>query len=134
MTHDERAIRNLVDAWLSASLAGDLPAVLNLMTDDVVFMVPGRPPFGKAEFAAASEGMRNIRIEGKSDVQEILIFGDHACLRTHIRMTATPPDGGAPVCRSGYALSILRKEGDGKWRLARDANLLTVERSTSEPR
>jgi uncharacterized protein (TIGR02246 family) len=134
MTHDERAIRDLVDTWLSASLAGNLPTVLNLMTDDVVFMVPGRPPFGKAEFAAASEGMQNIRIEAKNDIQEILIFGDHACLRTHIRMMATPSDGGARVCRSGYTLSILRKEGDGQWRLARDANLLTAEQSMPEPR
>jgi ketosteroid isomerase-like protein len=31
---------------------GDVPALLALMTDDVVFVTPGRPPFGKAEFAA----------------------------------------------------------------------------------
>jgi ketosteroid isomerase-like protein len=35
----------------------------------------------------------------------------------------TPPDGN-PIHRSGYTLTILRKEADGKWRLARDANLL----------
>lgn len=40
MTDDECAIRNLVDTWLSASKAGDLPTVLNLMSDDAVFMVP----------------------------------------------------------------------------------------------
>jgi ketosteroid isomerase-like protein len=34
---------------------------------------------------------------------------------------------GAPVRRSGYTLTILRKERDGRWRLARDANLLTAE-------
>jgi ketosteroid isomerase-like protein len=26
--------------------------------------------------------------------------------------------------RSGYTLSILRKEADGKWRLWRDANMM----------
>jgi ketosteroid isomerase-like protein len=35
----------------------------------------------------------------------------------------TPP-GGKPVRRAGYTLTILRKEPDGRWRLARDANLL----------
>jgi ketosteroid isomerase-like protein len=37
----------------------------------------------------------------------------------------TPPDGGTPVRRSGYTLSVLRKNADGQWVLARDANLLT---------
>jgi ketosteroid isomerase-like protein len=27
--------------------------------------------------------------------------------------------------RAGYTLSILKKGGDGKWRLARDANLVS---------
>jgi uncharacterized protein (TIGR02246 family) len=44
MTDDEQAIRNLVDTWIAATGAGDLSTVLSLMTDDVVFMVPGRPP------------------------------------------------------------------------------------------
>jgi uncharacterized protein (TIGR02246 family) len=47
MTEDERAIRELVDTWLAASKAGDLATVLSLMTDDVIFMVPGRKPSAK---------------------------------------------------------------------------------------
>jgi len=44
MTEDERTIRDLVATWMAASQAGDLAAVLRLMADDVVFMVPGREP------------------------------------------------------------------------------------------
>jgi len=40
-------------------------------------------------------------------------------------MQMTPP-GGEAVRRAGYTLTLLRKEADGRWRLARDANLLTV--------
>jgi ketosteroid isomerase-like protein len=36
----------------------------------------------------------------------------------------TPP-GGDPQHRAGDTLTILRKEADGRWRLARDANLLS---------
>jgi uncharacterized protein (TIGR02246 family) len=126
MTEDERAIRELVDTWLAASKAGDLATVLNLMTDDVIFMVPGRKPFGKEAFAAASEGMKNLRIEGTSAIEEIQVLGDWAYLRNYIEMTVSPPDG-KPVRRSGYTLTILRKEHDGRWRLARDANLLAAE-------
>jgi uncharacterized protein (TIGR02246 family) len=42
MTDDEAAIRQVVETWMVASRKGDLETVLALMTDDVVFMVPGR--------------------------------------------------------------------------------------------
>jgi ketosteroid isomerase-like protein len=42
-------------------------------------------------------------------------------------VTITPLAGGQPLRRSGATLSIYRREADGRWRLARDANLLTVE-------
>jgi uncharacterized protein (TIGR02246 family) len=66
MSDDERAIRTLVESWMEASRAGDLETVLSLMADDVVFMVPGQKPFGKAAFKATSEGMKNVQIEGKA--------------------------------------------------------------------
>jgi uncharacterized protein (TIGR02246 family) len=119
---DETAIRKLVDTWLAASKAGDIATVLSLMSDDVVFMVPGREPFGKEAFAAASDAMKKVRIEGKSEVREIRVLGDWAYLRNHIEMTMTP-ESGELVKRSGYTLTILRKES-GQWRLARDANLI----------
>jgi uncharacterized protein (TIGR02246 family) len=125
MTDDERAIRDLVETWMAASKAGDLPTVLGLMADDAVFMVPGRDPFGKAEFAAASEGLNNVRVEGSSDIQELQVVGDWAYLRNYLAVTMTP-DGGSPVRRSGHTLTILRKEPNGKWVLARDANLMTL--------
>ena len=61
MSEDERAIRELVATWMAASRAGDLDTVLGLMTEDVVFMVPGREPFGKEAFAAQSRGMGRRR-------------------------------------------------------------------------
>jgi uncharacterized protein (TIGR02246 family) len=47
MSEDERAIREVVATWMRASKAGDVETLLDLMTDDVIFMAPGRPPFGK---------------------------------------------------------------------------------------
>jgi uncharacterized protein (TIGR02246 family) len=124
MTDDERAIRELVATWMAASQAGDVATVLGLMADDVVFMVPGREPFGKEAFAAASQSMKDIRFQGSYDIREIKVLGDWAYLRNYITLTITPP-GGEPVRRAGYTLSILRKEPSGKWVLARDANLVT---------
>ncbi len=52
MQDDEQEIRNLVSTWMTATKAGDVETVLSLMSDDVVFLVPGRPPMRKADFAA----------------------------------------------------------------------------------
>ena len=46
-------------------------------------------------------------------------------MRTHINVTMTPPDG-PPLHRAGYTLTILRKEPDGRWVVAHDANLLSA--------
>jgi uncharacterized protein (TIGR02246 family) len=119
---DEAAIRNLVDTWLAASKAGDIATVLSLMTDDVVFMVPGREPFGKEAFAAASDAMKNVRMEGTSEIRELKVLGDWAYIRNYLEITITPK-GGERVKRSGWTLTVLRKEA-GRWRLARDANLV----------
>src|SRR6266568_1546688 len=61
MSDDERAIRELMASWMTASSAGDVPKVLSLIADDAVFLVPSRPPFGKQEFATASRAMRDVR-------------------------------------------------------------------------
>ncbi|WP_221412473.1 SgcJ/EcaC family oxidoreductase, partial [Peribacillus simplex] len=73
MTDDERAIRNVVETWLAASKAGDLPTVLSLMTDDVLFLTPGQAPFGKEAFAAMSNGMKDVQVDGTSDIQEVQV-------------------------------------------------------------
>jgi uncharacterized protein (TIGR02246 family) len=126
MNADERAIRELITKWMVASEAGDLDTVLGLMTDDVVFMVPGRAPFGKDVFADAARKMKDVRMQGTTDIKEIEVLGDWAWVRNHITVTMTPP-GGVPVRRSGYTLTIMKKQPDGRWLLARDANLLTNE-------
>ena len=123
---DEQAIRDVVARWFAASQAGDTKAVLDLMTDDVVFMVAGREPFGKDEFAKSSADMKDVKIDGKADIRELEVLGDWAFIRSHLEVTMTPPDA-PPVKRSGYTLTLLRKGAGGRWRLARDANLLTRE-------
>ena len=93
MDNDEQAIRKLVDTWMTASKAGDVTTVLDLMTDDVIFMVPGREPFGKQAFAASSKAMSGMKMEGSSEIRELRILGDWAYLRNHIQIKVTPPGG-----------------------------------------
>jgi uncharacterized protein (TIGR02246 family) len=122
MSQDEAQIREWLDRWWQATRAGDVDTVLELMADDVVFLTPGNEPFGKAEFEEAARN-RSIKVDGKSEIEELEIADRWAWMRTHIEVTMTPTTG-EPHRRAGYTLSILRKGPDGRWVLARDANLL----------
>lgn len=112
---------------MDATKAGDIETVLSLMTEDVVFLVPGQQPFGKEVFASAAKSMSDVKFEGSSDLEELKILGDWAYARARLKVQTIPIQGGEPIQRSGYTLSIFQKEKDGRWRIARDANLLTVD-------
>jgi uncharacterized protein (TIGR02246 family) len=126
MTADEKEIRHLVATWMHASREGDVATVLELMSDDALFLTPGQPPMDKLAFAAAARaqcGSNAPSFEGTSDIQEIHVNGDWAYMRTRLSVTVRFPDARPAMLRAGHTLSVLKKEG-GKWRLARDANLL----------
>ena len=120
---DETAIRQVIETWLAASRKGDLSTILDLMTDDVVFMVPGQEPFRKDGFIASFRKIGDAQMEMTSDIVELQVLGDWAYLRNHLDLRISSPDD-TQAHRAGYTLTFLRKEADGEWRLARDANLL----------
>jgi uncharacterized protein (TIGR02246 family) len=127
MNPDEQAIRDLVTLWHSATAAGDIDTVLGLMADDVVFLIPGQPPMrGRSSF---ERGLRALlvehRIESTSKVQEVEVSGSLAYCWTDLNVSIVPRFGANATVRSGSALSILRKQANGSWVVARDANLLT---------
>jgi len=129
MTDDESAIRQVVERWHAATRAGDVATVLSLMTDDVVFQVPGRPPFGRAEFESmswTSPGGATPIISAEQRVDELQIVGDFAYMRSSLKVKVEPPVGES-IERVGTTLTIFRRES-GRWLVARDANLLAKVR------
>src|SRR5215469_12302680 len=120
---DKQAIRDVIESWMRASADGDIDRILNLMAEDVVFLLPGQPPMrGRETFVAVFRQMLGkVRIEGKPDIQEIHIAGDYAFCWNQLSMTTTPAAGGPPKRRAGPVLSIFRREPDGRWVLFRDA-------------
>jgi uncharacterized protein (TIGR02246 family) len=128
MENDEQQIRNLIETWLRATREGDVDTVLTLMTEDVVFLVPGqRPMVGRHAFGEALRAVLGKHaVESKSDIDEISVFGDVAYCRTRLSVTVTSKHDNTPMLRTGHTLSILRRGADGKWRLARDANMVVA--------
>ena len=81
---------------------------------------------GKSTFAAAAQAQAKqgpIQFDGSSEIQEIKVLGDWAFMWAKLTVVATPPGGAAPLTRAGHTLSILKKQ-NGRWVLARDANML----------
>lgn len=126
MSSDEQAIRKLVDEWHRATAAGNVDAILPLMSEDVVFLVCGKPPMkGRATF---EQGLRSLltshRIQSRGDIQELVISQDLAFCWTNLTVQITPISGGESIERGGSTLSIFRKQSNQSWVLVRDANLL----------
>jgi uncharacterized protein (TIGR02246 family) len=129
-TNDEQAIRELYATWRKATMAEDLPTVLNLIADDAVFYVPGQPPMrGKKEFETMFNATRGkFQVEALSEFEEIAVHGDWAHVASRLAVNMKPRDGGPMQSRAGHTLTVLRKQG-GKWVVARDANLLAADPS-----
>jgi uncharacterized protein (TIGR02246 family) len=133
MARDDEAIRKVIDAWLVANEAGDLDAALGLLADDVVFLVAGQASFGKAQFAATFRAMveQGLRVRARCELRELVVAGEWAWCRSDLQVAVSPP-GGAPARRAGPALTVFRKQRDGAWVIARDANLVVPSADPGE--
>jgi uncharacterized protein (TIGR02246 family) len=129
MGADEQAIRDLIDRWHTATKEGDVQTVLGLMSEDAVFLVPGKAPMkGRDAFA---QGLRSVlqsnRIESSGEIQEIEVSADLAYCINKLTVAIRPIGGAKENTRTGYTLTMFGRQVDGQWLLIRDANLLGVK-------
>jgi len=122
---DQQAIRELIAEWQRATAAGDVDSILPLMAPDVLFLTPGRAPFGRDAFDAGLRSMlQTHRIVSTGEVKEIEVSGDMAYCLSFLEVRVFSLSGGNPMERSGHVVSVLRKQPSGSWQIARDANML----------
>jgi uncharacterized protein (TIGR02246 family) len=82
MQNDEQAVRDMVARWNEATAVDDVDTVLSLIAEDAVFLVAGRPPFGKEAFAETfRSGLEHVRIKARAEVEDLYVAGDLAYLR-----------------------------------------------------
>src|SRR5262245_24597777 len=127
MGPDERAIRQIHSTWIDVVNASDLLFLLSLMADDVVFLNPGKAPFGRDGFSPPllgspptgadplhqRVGRRRGCRRGRLHALPGLVIGD-AAYRRNARQHA------------GHRITVYRKQPDGRWLLARDAHTLST--------
>jgi uncharacterized protein (TIGR02246 family) len=125
MRSDEQAIRDVHAMWIDAVNAGDVVRLLALMADDVVFLNSGREPVGRDGFPAGfSDAHQQSRIRCISELEEVVVVGEVAYTLCRDSLSVTSRAGGEAMDFAGHRITIYRKQPDGRWLLARDANTL----------
>lgn len=128
MSPDEKALRDMIAAWIRASDADDFEALSAMVAPDAVFLAPARAPVEGREAWAVSRDRAMPGVESRCEVQQVEVYGEagHAWFSVKIRV---PASEGVPEVRvEGHNLSLYRRGGDGRWLLAREARMLAPGR------
>jgi uncharacterized protein (TIGR02246 family) len=105
-----------------AALLGDGNArdALSLYEPDAAFVVePGTVVTGHAAIGAALEGFAALRPSLQGEIEQVVYAGDLALVANRWVLDGTTPDG-EPVCLTGRSADVVRRDGDGGWRIAID--------------
>src|SRR5678815_4832724 len=111
------------EAYVTAINSNDLNQMLDVLTDDVVFLSAHEAPMvGKAAVRPWLEAyLKAYKTHWDKPVQEFIVNGDWAIERYSYTSTDTPIGGGDVVTDTGWGLVLYHHDADGKWRVARDA-------------
>jgi uncharacterized protein (TIGR02246 family) len=116
---DEKQIRDLIAKFIVAYKAGDLTAILEYYSADLVKQRQGSSAETKPETA---NRIRGVFEEYKTDIEvtidEIVVSGNLAFVRGDFELTLTPKNGEETRRIPRHYLEIWRKE-DGVWRVFR---------------
>jgi uncharacterized protein (TIGR02246 family) len=122
-TGDRNAVAAMTTRWLTALHAKDIRALMSMLSDDCIFISPGRDPLrGKA----AAEALYRTLFDSYADIQqavtveEIQVAGDWAFSwgREQLRIGFTA----GTVEFEGHGLAVLHREPDGGWLFVRGIN------------
>ena len=125
---ERKAILMLLGKWREARRAKDIDAILELVTDDVVFLPSSLPP---TEGKGAVEEMyrtffpRYREIRHEAIIEEVWVEGDWAFLWGTDELCLMPESGETETNLKGKGLSILKRQSDGSWRFWRGINNMT---------
>lgn len=133
-TTDAGQIRILQERLVAAWTAGDIGRLMALYSDDAITMAPNVPAFiGKDAIRAVyAETLRLYTSKFSYQVDEIEVSGDLAFLRVTYVDALTPRLGGDGARNGGHALTILRREPKGSWKVWREMSTIVRARFVDE--
>ena len=118
---DDVGVDQALSEWARAFAAGDVAALVALVTPDAEFWTQGAPPLVGHEAVARTleDFFGRFRAVQRFTELERFVASDWAIVRGEERNTLTPKDGGAPIEHRQRAFSLLRRGPDDRWRFAR---------------
>ena len=118
---DVEAINRVHDDHTTALNAGDATAYVALLAEGAVLMPPNQPAiigedaireYRQTEFD-------QITLEVTRPSEEVVVAGDWAFVRHTYAGKQTPKAGGEPTEFRGKGITILQRQPDGSWKIAR---------------
>jgi len=119
---EERAIRAVMARYNDALNNGSTDAALALYAEDGVFMPPySQSAVGKEAVRKAYDKVfRELKFDVRFTVAELVVMApDWAFVRTNSAGTTGHASTGKTTAEANQELFIFRKDGDGRWRIAR---------------
>ena len=120
---DRTAIDAGHNAWLAAMRTNDCPALLTLLSADVVLSPPNIAPTsgtdGARTWCAAAFGQVKTKSVTVSN-REVAIAGDWGIEHGRFDWVVVPVAGGAEARDQGSFEAIYHRQADGSWKVARN--------------
>jgi len=104
--------------WIKIVNSGDIARYAGLLTDDAVWIPPGREPIqGPEAFKDwLTPFMELFRYNFTITEERFLVSGNHALERAGFSSKMTPREGeGKPMVHNGTFTVLWYREKDGKW-------------------
>ena len=122
MANEESAIRAVMASYNDALNMGSTDAALMLYADDGVFMAPySQSAVGEEAVRKAYDAVfRELKFDVEFSIAELVMMAPNwAYVRTNSAGTTGHASTGKTTAEANQELFIFRKDGDGKWRIAR---------------
>lgn len=118
---DIAAINELGDRYTRYAMARDIDNFMTCFADDATRAEPGFPPIiGKdairERFKIIWEDLADINLARYGD-NKLEVYGDVAYGFGTYTLSSTPADGGTTVHIDMNVLTILKRQGDGSWKI-----------------
>lgn len=123
------AVKQAHTAYVTAMNSNKVDLWLSSLSDDVVYFVPNRKAVvGKAAVGEwVSSYLQEVTTRWNKQVDDLQVTGDWAIGRytftasDSIIIRDPETEGGGTANDSGWGLVVYHREGDGAWRVVRDA-------------
>ena len=119
---DIAAVEAVISTEMSALLAGDAAANVDLFAHNAVLLPPNEPAFAAAEADAwFAEFLEAFDVTaGEYVSHDISIHGDIAIDVYHGELTMTSAESGETVAQSMKGIHVLERQADGSWKISHD--------------